>query len=103
MNRQKLLIMLKAVADEHRLEILNMLKSGELCACKFHEPLGLSQNLASHHLTTLRVSGLVKTRKVGRNVFYSLNQKNIITMQNALGIILLGGENGNKNSRAGVC
>ncbi|MCX6737477.1 MAG: metalloregulator ArsR/SmtB family transcription factor, partial [Candidatus Parcubacteria bacterium] len=46
--------LLKAVADENRLQILQMLQSGEKCVCEIWKHLGLSQNLISHHLKVLK-------------------------------------------------
>ncbi|MFA5866943.1 MAG: metalloregulator ArsR/SmtB family transcription factor [Actinomycetota bacterium] len=64
---------LKAAGDPHRLQILRMLQNGERCVCEIHEPLCLPQNLASHHLKALRDARLVKTRRDGRKIIYSLN------------------------------
>lgn len=83
--------LLKALGDEHRLEILRMLSSGELCACKIHGPLGITQNLASHHLKALREAGLVNTRKEGRWIFYSLNPQKVEAITEILNEIVNGG------------
>lgn len=67
---------LKALADETRLEILHMLQSQELCACKIQEHFKISQPTLSYHMKILMVSGLVTARKDGLWMHYSINNKN---------------------------
>lgn len=66
---------LKVIAEENRLKILCMLRSGEKCVCDIWQYLDLPQNLTSHHLKVLKDFGLVDDRKNGLKVFYSLNKK----------------------------
>lgn len=68
-------LLLKVIADENRLRILCILKSGEQCVCNIIEALGLSQSLVSHHLKKLKDAGLVKDNKKGFWVHYSLTEK----------------------------
>ena len=56
----------KAFCDENRLQILDMLKSGEKCACKLVEELDISQSTLSHHMKILCDSGVVRGRKEGK-------------------------------------
>ncbi|MDO9556567.1 MAG: metalloregulator ArsR/SmtB family transcription factor [Coriobacteriia bacterium] len=63
---------LKALADERRLKIVEMLTRGELCVCELAEGLGASDALVSHHVKKLRAAGLVRTRKVGQWLHCSL-------------------------------
>lgn len=67
---------LKAISEENRLVILCILQKQELCVCDIWQHLNLSQNLTSHHLKTLKDFGLVKSRKEGTKVIYSLNSEN---------------------------
>ncbi len=62
----------KALADPTRLRILGVLAAGEICVCDIHECLGIPQPRASRHLSYLRRTGLVKTRKDGQWVRYAL-------------------------------
>lgn len=65
---------LKALADETRLRILNILdQSDELCACEIEAVLDLNQSNASRHLARLRAAGLVTARKQGHWVHYTLD------------------------------
>ncbi len=63
----------KAFGDENRLTILNLLHSGEKCACKLQEALAISQPTLSHHMRVLLDAGLVNARKDGKWIHYSLN------------------------------
>ncbi len=71
------ILFLKAVSDENRLKIVCFLKSGEKCVCEIVKFLELPQNLVSHHLKILREKNIVKNRKEGLKVYYSINHKNI--------------------------
>ena len=69
---QGVLAITKALADENRLRALMMLRSQELCACQVIEVLGLAPSTVSKHMTILRQAGLVRARKEGRWMHYSL-------------------------------
>ena len=62
----------KALADETRLRILGLLGLREMCVCEVMVALSLTQPTASHHLGLLENAGLVKARKEGKWVFYSV-------------------------------
>jgi len=64
----------RALADQTRLRILNLLAAGETCVCDIHENLGLPQPKVSRHLAYLRRTGLVQTRKDGLWVHYRLSE-----------------------------
>lgn len=64
----------KAFCDENRLQILALLRSGEKCACKLLEELHIGQSTLSHHMRILCDSGVVKGRKEGKWVHYSIDQ-----------------------------
>jgi ArsR family transcriptional regulator len=63
----------KALSDETRLRIMVLLSEKELCVCHLEWALGLTQAKVSRHLTTLKNAGLVKARRQGLWMFYSLN------------------------------
>ena len=63
----------KALADETRLRILNLLCRRELCVCQIVEVLGIGQSKASRHLAHLRHAGLVTDRREGLWMYYSLS------------------------------
>ncbi len=73
-NLEKVITILKALSDEKRLRILlHLKKRGEECVCKIAKSLGESQPNISRHLFILRSAGLVKTRREGTLIFYSLD------------------------------
>lgn len=65
--------LLKILGNKIRLDILLYLRGGEKCVCNIFDHLGVPQNLVSHHLALLRESNLIKARKTGKWVHYSLN------------------------------
>ncbi len=64
---------LKSAADPTRVRILKILEGGEICVCQIIAILGLSQSTISKHLFLLKMSGLVKERREGKWVHYSLD------------------------------
>jgi ArsR family transcriptional regulator, lead/cadmium/zinc/bismuth-responsive transcriptional repressor len=79
---------LKILAEENRLKILCILGENETCVCEIWRMLGIPQNLASHHLKVLKDNKLIKSRKDGLKVFYSLNRLNIAQNNNSLNKLL---------------
>jgi len=65
-------IVFKAMADETRLRIVNLLVRGELCVCEIMKVLDIGQSKASRHLGVLRHAGLVSHRREGLWMYYSL-------------------------------
>lgn len=65
--------MIKALADENRLAILELLQSGEKCACVLLEELNITQSTLSHHMKLLCDSGLVEYQKIGKWMHYSIS------------------------------
>lgn len=64
-----------ALADESRLKALLLLdQAGELCLCHLQELLGIAASTASRHLHLLQDAGLVKSRRDGKWVHFSLNE-----------------------------
>lgn len=64
----------KAFCDVNRLQILEMLRSGEKCACKLLEELQIGQSTLSHHMKILCDSGIVSGRKEGKWTYYSISE-----------------------------
>lgn len=76
----------KALADTTRLKILMLLDIREMCVCEIMVALDLTQPTASHHLGILENVGLVKDRREGKWVFYSLKDKRIMKLVKTLGV-----------------
>ncbi len=70
----------KAFADSTRIKILYALFEAELCVCDIAQLLGLTQSAVSHQLRVLKASRLVKPRKDGKTVFYSLADSHVRTL-----------------------
>ncbi|OHB72508.1 MAG: hypothetical protein A2V70_00870 [Planctomycetes bacterium RBG_13_63_9] len=64
----------RALADETRLRILHLLCRRELCVCQIVDVLGMGQSKVSRHLGHLRHAGLVRDRREGLWIYYSLAQ-----------------------------
>lgn len=69
--------MFKLFADSSRLKIICSILNNELCVCDLCELLGLTQSNVSHQLQLLRTAKLVKYRKEGKQVYYSLEDEHV--------------------------
>lgn len=74
----------KALADETRLRILNLLVRGELCVCDIMAVLDIGQSKASRHLAYLRNAGLVDDRRDGVWMYYTLSAPGGVTQRRIL-------------------
>ena len=74
----------KAFCDENRLMILEMLQTGEKCACMLLEKLKISQPTLSHHMKILVDSGMVLARKEGKWTYYSFSPDGIANAKERL-------------------
>lgn len=68
----------EALGDENRLRIVETIAGkGEVCACRLLDELEISQPTFSHHMKLLRDCGVVKARKEGRWMHYSLDRETL--------------------------
>ena len=67
----------KAISDETRQKIMNLVCCEQLSVNEIVEQLDVSQPTVSHHLAILREAGLVSVREEGKQTFYSLNQERV--------------------------
>jgi len=70
----------KVLGDSTRLKILNVLLKGELCVGTITHILEMSQSSVSHQLRLLKQARLIKSRKEGKWVFYSIDDKHVETI-----------------------
>ncbi|MGV3041936.1 ArsR/SmtB family transcription factor [Staphylococcus rostri] len=84
MSYEALATQLKVLADPSRLEIIDLLSCGELCACDILTHFEFSQPTLSHHMKALVACGLVKARKEGNRQMYQLNQARFDIVDDAL-------------------
>jgi len=74
---QDVLSIIKALSDETRLRILKLLEKGELCVCDIVAALDMIQPKVSFHLSVLKEAGLIKDRKQGKWIHYSLEESDM--------------------------
>ncbi|NTW83815.1 MAG: winged helix-turn-helix transcriptional regulator [Chlorobiaceae bacterium] len=67
----------KVLGDHTRIRILSVLYHAELCVCDLTSILGMNQSAVSHQLRVLRDAKIVKSRKKGKNVLYSLDDAHV--------------------------
>ena len=70
----------KVFGDTTRIKILYVLFESELCVCDIAETLGISQSAISHQLRIIKSARLVKSRREGKTVYYSLADDHVTTI-----------------------
>lgn len=73
----ELLNIFKALSDETRLRILKLLEHGELCVCDIVAALNMVQPKVSFHLGVLKEAALIRDRKQGRWIHYSIDDSDM--------------------------
>lgn len=77
---QRLASLYKLFGDGTRVQILHALEQGEMCVCDLAVLLGVTKSAVSHQLKALRLANLVKFRKEGQIVYYSLADEHVKLM-----------------------
>lgn len=72
----------KVLGDETRVRILYALSHKEMCVSDISELLDVSQSAVSHQLKQLKLEGQVKSRRDGKNIFYSLDDEHVVDIIN---------------------
>lgn len=70
----------KALAHPTRIQIIKLLKDGELCVCDILPEIDSEQSNTSQHLTVLKSQGIVDSRKEGSKVIYSVKNEEVFEM-----------------------
>ncbi len=70
----------KIFGDSTRIRILYVLSESEMCVCDLAQLLGMTQSAISHQLRSLKQCRLVKARRDGKTVFYSLADSHVRTI-----------------------
>ena len=68
----------KALSDSTRIKIIDVLYEGELCVCDISVLINMTKSATSHQLRYLKEMNLIKSKKQGKEVFYSLADSHII-------------------------
>jgi ArsR family transcriptional regulator len=85
MNEKDTVKILKALSDETRFKIVGFLLNGEKCVCEIFPHVKKTQSTVSIHLGKLEDVGILKSRREGKKIFYSLNDLRVCDMFKALG------------------
>lgn len=88
MDYLKLSKELKAIAEPNRLQILDMISTGEKCACDILDSFEFTQPTLSYHMKVLIEAGIVNSRKEGIWQYYSLVDENIGELKSLMEQIL---------------
>lgn len=68
----------KSIGEENRVRIIYALSIQEMCVNDIAVALGISQSLVSHQLRLLKLEGQVKSRREGKNIYYSLDDEHVV-------------------------
>ena len=77
---QEIAATFSVLGDPTRIRILDALAGGELCVCDIAALAGISESAVSHQLRLLRGMRLVRPRRAGRQVFYTLDDQHIVQL-----------------------
>ena len=91
-DSKRMAAMFKAFADENRIQILELLRDGERCACRLLEEMKITQPTLSHHMKILCDSGIVVGRKEGKWMHYSISEDGVKDVRNYLDDIMSANE-----------
>jgi DNA-binding transcriptional ArsR family regulator len=84
MDYNQLANILKAMAHPARLQMLDMLRQGELCVCHIENALDKRQAYVSQQLMVLREAGIVDSRRDGLQVYYRITDSHVIDLMKAI-------------------
>lgn len=81
-------VFLRALGQPTRLQILDLLKSGERCVCEIFPAIDQEQANVSKHLTILKQAGILSSRKEGLRVIYWIKDKEILGLIQGVSLML---------------
>jgi ArsR family transcriptional regulator, zinc-responsive transcriptional repressor len=82
---EKVSFILKTIAHPLRISIISLLVSNEkLCVNDICELMGSEQSLTSHHLSNMKLSGILGSVREGKNIYYFLKLKEVVTVINCM-------------------
>lgn len=79
-DMERLALTYKIMGDPTRLKIILALRGGEMCVCDIAAFLGLSESAVSHQLRRLREFSLVRSRRDGQILYYSLDDNHVLDL-----------------------
>lgn len=75
------LYLFQAFADPYRIQVVELLRHQELCACDIADRLNIAASKLSFHLKTLRKAGVIHGRQEGRWIYYRLNPSQLLVLE----------------------
>jgi len=82
---EKVAFILKTIAHPLRISIINILVENEkICVNDICTTLGSEQSLTSHHLSHMKLSGILGSERQGKNIYYFLKLKEVVTVINCM-------------------
>ncbi len=82
---ERVSFILKTIAHPLRISIISLLVSNEkLCVNDICQLLGSEQSLTSHHLSNMKLSGILGSAREGKNIYYFLKLKEVVTVINCM-------------------
>ncbi|TLM68130.1 MAG: helix-turn-helix transcriptional regulator [Deltaproteobacteria bacterium] len=79
---------LKAIAQETRLSILELLRDGERCVCEIFPAINQEQSNVSRHLNVMQKAGILTRRKDGLRIFYAVKHPEVLEIINLAAAIM---------------
>ena len=89
LKEQEMIRVFKALSDENRIRILKQLRNGERCGCELLEELQITQPTLSHHMKILCDCDIVKSRREGKWMYYTVDCDGIRTVRMLMQSLLL--------------
>ena len=90
---EQLIGVMESLSDPIRINILELMISGEICVCDVVKETGLSQSKISYHIKILKDSGLISDRQEGRWVYYKLDLEVLSDIKNWMGNLIQSSSN----------
>lgn len=88
LDRKETAAVFKALGDENRIKILQLLSTGEKCACRLLEEIDVTQPTLSHHMKILCDAGIVNGRKEGKWMHYSVSEQGAVFAKQSLELLM---------------
>jgi ArsR family transcriptional regulator len=83
-NQENIIAGFHALSDSIRIQVLDLLRTRELCVCEITEILDIPQSKLSFHLKTLREANLLNSRQQGKWTYYSINLSQLVALEQYL-------------------
>jgi ArsR family transcriptional regulator len=93
--------LLAALGNEHRLAIVALLRADERCVCEITPAFGLDPSVVSRHLGVLERAGVIRSRRVGRRIFYRVTDRRTLGLLDDVAAMLATPEKARPAGRAG--